>query len=136
RSEEADGEPSPQRGHRREDTGGRESRPPRPGLHSVVMAAATPGDDGGKVARPHYVPSAVTPPHTLPWWTRFERRTYLSLAKPLAAPPARRLAQRVPAVGGASRPILSSGPRLRRAGRGAPVPLRSSPPPGARPGFL
>jgi len=80
-------------------------------------------EDTSKVARPQYVPGSTSPPHTLPWWTRFERRTYLSIAKRLAAPRARRLAQRVPAIGVASRRILHSVDRVRVTVCGAPFRL-------------
>jgi len=76
------------------------------------------------IARPQYVSGApAPPPHTLPWWTRFERRTYLSLAKRLAAPRARRLAQQVPAIGVASRRFLSQVERVHVTVCGAPFRL-------------
>ena len=56
-------------------------------------------DSPDSVERPTYVPgpAAPTPRHTLPWWIRFERRSYLSLAKRMSAPRAARAARRVPA---------------------------------------
>jgi FkbM family methyltransferase len=85
---------------------------------------AEPAPPPSTVARPRFVPGeAPPPPHTLPWWTRFERRTYLSLAKRLAGARARRLARRVPAIGVASRRFLRNVDRVQVTVCGAPFRL-------------
>lgn len=96
---------------------------PKPGARLRSMEGN--GRNGGTgVARPQYVHGPTPPPpHTLPWWTRFERRTYLSLAKRLASPPARRLAERVPALAVVSRRFLHQVERLQVTVCGAPFRL-------------
>jgi FkbM family methyltransferase len=85
---------------------------------------AEDGKTVSRVARPQYVHGPVPPPpHTLPWWTRFDRRSTMSLAKRLTGPRARRLAERIPGVRMVSRRFLRHVERTRVTVCGAPFRL-------------
>ena len=76
-------------------------------------------------SRPVYQPGPAlrAPRHTLPWWRRFERRSYLSLVKRVASGRARRVAERVPLFAIASRRLLGRVERLEVSVCGAPFRL-------------
>ena len=77
------------------------------------------------LAQPVYQPGPLAPPprHTLPWWRRFERRSYLSLVKRVASLRARRLAERIPLLSIASRRLFRRVDRLEVTVCGAPFRL-------------
>jgi FkbM family methyltransferase len=81
--------------------------------------------DASPSERPTYVPgpAAAAPRHTLPWWIRFERRSYLSLAKRMSAPRAARAAARVPAFALVRRRFLRRVEGLEVSVCGAPFRL-------------
>jgi FkbM family methyltransferase len=77
------------------------------------------------LAHPVYQPGPALPPprHTLPWWRRFERRSYLSLVKRVASARARRLADRIPLLSIASKRLFRRVERLEVMVCGAPFRL-------------
>ena len=70
-------------GVRRSACGAEDTRRPTPDRYTRAVSQTT-------------TPEAKSPPHTLPWWLRVERRATLSVAKRLVSPEAVRLGAKIP----------------------------------------